>query len=278
MDRVESFPTDDETMANLASIKPNFVPEMTKEEEERMLCDQLKMWPIGEGEKDDSSSSSSSDSHQSKYNAQDAGTDPEVDPEFASTEVRRKVLGSLQEAAFQLDQLVTITKMLRKKEFMSLEACSRSLKNDDEEGQILSFVNSINQNAKNSSEAVQKRMDDAAEIIKSRRKFIRDCTMLQNLGWKMKRTKTHQFGIECSPGWSHELVQNSFYSLKNLKAGYVSFISYGHFHSSSYLKNWLQSNIHEYLHFPLSITITISGRMAVNWKMIMIMINFPVKC
>ena len=35
MDRVESFPTDDETMANLASIKPNFVPEMTKEEEER---------------------------------------------------------------------------------------------------------------------------------------------------------------------------------------------------------------------------------------------------
>ena len=92
-------------------------------------------------------------------------------------------------------------------------------------------------------------MDDTAEIIKSRRKFIRDCTMLQNLGWKMKRTKTHQFGIECSPGWSHELVQNSFYSLKNLKAGYVSFISYGHFHSSSYLKNWLQSNIHEYLHF-----------------------------
>lgn len=221
-ERIESFPTDDESVANLASIKPVFIPEKSKEEEERLSLDQLKLWPIGSEEENDGDD----DNIQPKDTRPDIKTDPDVEKEFAATATRRKVLASLQDTGFQLDQLVTITKMLRKKEYMTLEACGRSLKLEDEDEKLLVFVNSIRQNAKTASEAAEKRLSDAEDVIKRRRKFIKDCKELQDKGWKIKRLKFNQLGIECSPGWKHEMVSNSLYSIKVLKAGYVHNVSF----------------------------------------------------
>ena len=208
-ERIESFPTDDESMSNVASIQPVFIDKMSKEEEQRLSLDQLKMWPVDGG--DDIGTN-----HQSTGATDNGETDAE-----AAFAARRKALTCLQEAGFQLDQLVTITKMLKKKEYITLEACSRSLKNEDEEEKVLSFVNSLHQNARKASEAVERRMKDVEEIIKRRRKFISDCKRLQNLGWNIKRTNSNDLGIECSPGWEQETVPNSLNSIKVLKAGYV---------------------------------------------------------
>ena len=207
IERIESFSVDDENMANLASVKPIFIPEMSKEEEERLSIDQLKLWPIG-AEDDDSNNG-------------------ELEGDIDAEAARGKALASLREAGGQLDQLVILTKMLRKKEHMTLEACSRGLKNEDEDEKILLFVNSLRQNAKIASEAAGKRLSDAEEAIKRRRKFINDCKELQDKGWKIKRTRMNQLGVDCSPGWKHELVSNSLYSIKVLKAGYAT-IQYIH--------------------------------------------------
>ena len=94
--------------------------------EQRMGIDRLQLLPL-QSDRDDKSNIAK----------------PKVEDEDT---VRKKALDNVQQALFELDQLISAAKMLKQKEFITLEMCRRNLKRTYEEDPTLTFIESIREN------------------------------------------------------------------------------------------------------------------------------------
>ena len=104
-----------------------FIVEREQHEEERMAIDKLKLWPVASGR-----------TEATDINAKDVEADGAVT-------VRQKAVDSMHQALFEVDQLIAVSRMLKQKEYLTLELCKEKRQLDD--NAIFPFIESIRKNA-----------------------------------------------------------------------------------------------------------------------------------